>query len=162
MPSTTSQSRTKSGRRSSADRSGTSTVASGTPRKARASVIPVDCSDLCEVNVVNREKVDAARAALPSAVILSGLTELLRALGDPTRLQIVLALATDGVDELCVCDLATLVEVSDSAVSHSLRTLRELGVVRYRKVGKIAYYSLDDTHVGELVREGVQHMEWSR
>ena len=162
MPSATSQSRATPGHRTPGLRATTSAVVRGTPPKARSRGGVADCSDLCEVNVVNRRKVDAARAALPSAAILGGLTELLRALGDPTRLQIVLALATDGVDELCVCDLATLVEVSDSAVSHSLRTLRELGVVRYRKVGKIAYYSLDDAHVGELVREGVQHMEWSR
>ena len=161
MPSSTSQSRATPGHRTPGNRAATS-VAGRTTAKARSPRGDADCSDLCEVNVVNRQKVDAARAALPPATVLGGLTELLRALGDPTRLQIVLALTTDGVDELCVCDLATLVDVSDSAVSHSLRTLRELGVVRYRKVGKIAYYSLDDAHVGELVREGVQHMEWSR
>jgi DNA-binding transcriptional ArsR family regulator len=139
-----------------------STVGKPTASRARTRGGVGDCSDLCEVQVINRQKVNTARAALPSTPILAGLTEMLRALGDPTRLQIVLALATVGVYELCVCDLATLVEVSDSAVSHSLRTLRELGVVRYRKVGKIAYYSLDDAHVGELVREGVRHMERTR
>lgn len=84
---------------------------------------------------------------------------MLRALGDPTRLRIVTALAADGVGELCVCDLAAVVGVSESAVSHSLRTLRQLGIVRYRKVGKIAYYALDDAHVVRLVAEGVQHVE---
>ena len=162
MPSSTSQSRATAGHRTPGSRAATSTVVGRTTAKALSPRGDTDCSDLCEVNVINRQKVDVARAALPPSTVLVGLTELLRALGDPTRLQIVLALATDGVDELCVCDLATLVEVSDSAVSHSLRTLRELGVVRYRKVGKIAYYSLDDAHVGELVREGVQHIEWSR
>ena len=162
MPSTTSQSRSTRGHRTRGRRAATSAAADGSATKVRTGTRVADRSDLCEVNVINRQKLDVARAALPSAAILGGLTELLRALGDPTRLQIVLALATDGVDELCVCDLATLVEVSDSAVSHSLRTLRELEVVRYRKVGKIAYYSLDDAHVGELVREGVQHMERTR
>lgn len=118
-----------------------------------------DRADLCEVRVVNLKKVDRARRALPDPATLVGLAETLRALGDPTRLLIVSALATHGVDELCVCDLATLVGVSDSAVSHSLRTLRQLGLVRYRKVGKIAYYTLDDTHVGGLVREGIRHIE---
>ena len=162
MPPSTSQSRATRGGRTPGHRATNSADVGSAPARARSPGGVADCSDLCEVNVVNRQKVAAARAALPPATILGGLTELLRALGDPTRLQIVLALATNGVDELCVCDLATLVEVSDSAVSHSLRTLRELGVVRYRKAGKIAYYSLDDAHVGELVREGVQHMEWSR
>lgn len=118
-----------------------------------------DQVDVCEVQVVDPDKIARARAALPSMPTLSGLSEMLRALGDPTRLQIVCALATRGVDELCVCDLAALVGVSDSAVSHSLRTLRQLGLVRYRKVGKIAYYRLDDTHVGDMVHEGIQHLE---
>lgn len=118
-----------------------------------------DKSDLCEVEVIDHEKVARARAALPESSTLVELAETLRALGDPTRLQIVCALATDGVDELCVCDIATLVSVSESAVSHSLRTLRQLGLVKYRKAGKIAYYTLDDAHVAQLVREGVRHIE---
>lgn len=116
-------------------------------------------SDLCEVKVVDLQKVARARAALPEPTTLGDLAELLRALGDPTRLQIVCALAADGVVELCVCDLATLVSVSESAVSHSLRTLRQLGLVRYRKAGKIAYYTLNDAHVAKLVREGVSHLQ---
>ena len=112
-------------------------------------------ADVCEVACVDPVKVERARAALPSAPALAALAETFRALGDPTRLLIVAALADA---ELCVCDLATLVGVSQSAVSHSLRTLRQLRVVRYRKVGKIAYYALDDAHVARLVREGVRHV----
>lgn len=118
-----------------------------------------DRTDVCEVLVVDREKIARAEAALPSSETMARLAETLRALGDQTRLQIVCALAANGVDELCVCDLATLVGVSDSAVSHSLRTLRQLGLVRYRKAGKIAYYRLDDDHVSEIVHEGVRHIE---
>ena len=127
--------------------------------RPRSRVAREDKSDLCEVEVVDHEKVSRARAALPDPTTLVDLAELLRALGDPTRLQIVCALAAEGVGELCVCDLATLVTVSESAVSHSLRTLRQLGLVKYRKAGKIAYYTLDDAHVAQLVREGVQHIE---
>jgi DNA-binding transcriptional ArsR family regulator len=115
-------------------------------------------ADVCQVRCVNQHKVDMARAALPASATLSGLTEFLRALGDLTRLQIICALGAEGVGELCVCDLATLVGVSDSAVSHSLRTLRQLGVVRYRKEGKIAYYAIDDAHVTALVRQGIKHL----
>jgi ArsR family transcriptional regulator, lead/cadmium/zinc/bismuth-responsive transcriptional repressor len=122
-----------------------------------ASATPDDRAALCEVSCVDGAKVARARSALPSEPTLASLADTLRALGDPTRLKIVCALAARGVDELCVCDLTTLVDVSSSAVSHSLRTLRELGVVRYRKVGKIAYYALDDTHVAGLVSEGVRH-----
>ena len=117
-----------------------------------------DAAAVCQVRCVNQHKVDVARAALPAAATLSGLTEFLRALGDVTRLQIICALGAEGVGELCVCDLATLVGVSDSAVSHSLRTLRQLGVVRYRKAGKIAYYTMDDAHVTALVRQGIRHL----
>lgn len=117
-----------------------------------------DAAAVCEVRCINQQNVDVARAALPSPATLRGLTEVLRALGDVTRLQIVCALGAKGVDELCVCDLATLVGVSNSAVSHSLRTLRQLGVVRYRKAGKVAYYAVADAHVTALVRQGIKHL----
>lgn len=113
-------------------------------------------SPVCAIEVIDRVKVERARQALPPSERLETLAETLRALGDPTRLLIVTALAAE---ELCVCDLATLVGVSRSAVSHSLRTLRQLQLVRYRKVGRIAYYSLDDGHVADLVRDGLQHVE---
>lgn len=95
----------------------------------------------CEVQVVHLAQVARARAALPATVALDASAALLRALGDRTRLQIVVALAA--AEELCVCDLAAVVGVSQSAVSHSLRTLRQLRVVGYRKDGQIAYYALD-------------------
>lgn len=83
------------------------------------------------------------------------LAETFRVLGDPTRVKIVFALAHE---ELCVCDLATIVDASQSAVSHSLRALRQMDLVRYRKEGKIAYYSLDDDHIGRLIEEGFDHV----
>lgn len=95
---------------------------------------------------------------MPSPAAVGSLAEMLKALGDPTRLRIVAALGAPGVGELCVCDLASLTGVSQSAVSHSLRVLRELRLVRYRKEGKIAFYALDDTHVDALLREGFQHV----
>lgn len=113
-------------------------------------------ADVCEVACVDAEKVARVRAAGPAPATLLALAETFKALGDPTRLRIVAALAQE---ELCVCDLATLVDVSESAVSHSLRTLRQLRLVRYRKVGKIAYYSLDDAHVARLVAEGLGHID---
>ena len=84
------------------------------------------------------------------------LAETFRVLGDPTRLRIAFALARE---ELCVCDLAAVVGVSQSVVSQSLRALRHMGVVRYRKEGKIAYYALDDEHIARLVDEGFRHVE---
>ena len=79
--------------------------------------------------------------------------------GAPREAPLAPGLLAEGVGELCVCDLAALVEVSESAVSHSLRTLRHLRLVRYRKAGKVAYYALDDEHVARLVTAGLRHVE---
>ena len=84
------------------------------------------------------------------------LAETFKVLGDPTRLRIVHALSRD---ELCVCDIATVLGVEQSVVSHSLRALRQMRLVRYRKEGKIAYYTLDDDHIAALVTEGFRHVE---
>lgn len=132
------------------------------PRPSVAMVAPEppapgpSMADVCEIACVDAEKVARVRAAGPASATLLALAETFKALGDPTRLRIVAALAQE---ELCVCDLASLVDVSESAVSHSLRTLRQLRLVRYRKMGKIAYYSLDDAHVARLVAEGLGHIE---
>ncbi len=112
-------------------------------------------ADLCEIACVDQAKVERARRLAPASSALSTLAEMFKALGDPTRLRILTVLVHE---ELCVCDLATLTDVSDSAVSHSLRTLRQLRLVRYRKAGKIAYYSLDDEHVRRLISEGLIHV----
>ena len=129
----------------SPSRSSSSVRARPTPSRA----------DLCEVECVDEKKVARVRRIAPADATVEDLAEMFKALGDPTRLRIVTALAHE---ELCVCDLATLVDVSESAVSHSLRTLRQLRLVRYRKDGKIAYYSLDDGHVARLVTEGLIHV----
>lgn len=127
----------------------------GPPRPATGDAAGVGMADLCEVVCVDQEKVERVRATAPESDTLLALAETFKALGDPTRLRIVAALAHE---ELCVCDIATLVDVSESAVSHSLRTLRQLRLVRVRKAGKIAYYSLDDAHVGRLIAEGLIHV----
>lgn len=111
--------------------------------------------DACEVNVVDARKVTSVRRKMHSADAVRLLAETFRVLGDPTRVKIVFALAHE---ELCVCDLATIVGASQSAVSHSLRALRQMDLVRYRKEGKIAYYSLDDEHIGRLIEEGFDHV----
>lgn len=111
--------------------------------------------DLCEVQCVDGRKVLRVRRAMKSPEAVSALAETFKVLGDPTRLRIAFALARE---ELCVCDLATLLGVSQSVVSHSLRALRQMQLVRYRKEGKIAYYALDDDHIATLVQEGFQHV----
>lgn len=113
-------------------------------------------SDLCEVRCVDAPKVRRAQKAMKPAGVVTTLAETFRVLGDPTRLRIVHALSDH---ELCVCDLATVLGVEQSVVSHSLRALRQMRLVRYRKEGKIAYYSLDDEHIASLVVEGFRHVE---
>ena len=109
----------------------------------------------CTVNLINEAKVTAVRNAMPPEELLFRLAETFRVLGDPTRVRILHALS---LEELCVCDIASLLGTTKSAISHQLRLLRSLRVVKYRKDGRIVYYSLDDSHVGNLLREGVCHI----
>ena len=95
-----------------------------------------------------------ARSALGSDEMVVNLSELFHALGDPTRLKIALALSER---ELCVADLASVIGMSESAVSHQLRLLKTLRLVRPRKSGKQVYYVLDDAHVDDLLRIGRLH-----
>lgn len=83
------------------------------------------------------------------------LAEIFRLLGDPTRLRLLEALSGE---ELCVCDLAALIAMTSSAVSHQLRLLRTAGLVRYRKQGKMVYYALNDAHVQDLFETGFKHV----
>jgi ArsR family transcriptional regulator len=110
----------------------------------------------CEIECVNKERVDAVRLSLPQPQVLESLADIFKVLGDPSRLHIVSALAAK---ELCVCDIACLVGASISAVSHQLRVLRNLKLVKHRKEGKMVYYSLDDSCIEKLIREGLKHIE---
>lgn len=113
-------------------------------------------ADVCEIQCVDAARVESARRALRSPESTTALAETFRVLSDPTRLRIVQAL---GREELCVCDLAALLSLSQSTVSHSLRALRQLRLVRFRKAGKIAYYVLDDDRIAALVSAGFIHVE---
>lgn len=113
-------------------------------------------SDTCDAPCVDADKVQRAREAGNPPEVIAALAETFRILGDSTRMTIALALSRE---ELCVCDLAALLGMSQSAVSHSLRALRERRLVRFRKEGRIAYYSLDDDHIARILKEGVRHVE---
>ena len=110
---------------------------------------------LCSETVVDFNKVRRVQKDLPPGSEISNLAETFKILGDPTRLRIVLALAKE---ELCVCDLATLFELSVSAISHQLRLLRSMKLVKYRKAGKMVYYSLDDEHIEAVIRLAQTHV----
>lgn len=93
---------------------------------------------------------------MPDERTISALSETFKAMSDPTRVRIITALLEN---ELCVCDLALLLNLTSSAVSHQLRLLRSQRLVKYRKEGKAAYYSLDDKHINNLIAEGIRHVQ---
>jgi ArsR family transcriptional regulator len=96
------------------------------------------------------------RGLMDSGQSLQDLAEIFKLLGDHTRVRILQALS---LSDLCVCSLAELLSMSPSAVSHQLRILRAAKVVKFRKDGKHIYYSLDDPHVANLMREGLEHVQ---
>jgi len=98
----------------------------------------------------------AVRATLIPPALAGTLAETFRALGDPTRVRILDALARA---ELCVCDIATLLSLTESAVSHQLRLLRGLRLVRSRRAGRMVFYALDDDHITRLFAQGLEHVE---
>jgi len=111
--------------------------------------------DFCEVDVFDPERVAKVREAMLSSEHADHMTEIFQALGNPTRVKILHSLFTE---ELCVCDLAQVLGMTSSAVSHQLRVLRSRRLVKFRKVGKMAYYSIDDEHVRELFILGLDHV----
>lgn len=104
---------------------------------------------------IDAASVRAARTAIPSDRMVRALAETFGALSDPTRVRIITALTEQ---ELCVFDLARLLGLTGSAVSHQLRLLRGQRLVKYRKEGKVAYYSLDDEHIRNLMEECIKHV----
>jgi DNA-binding transcriptional ArsR family regulator len=111
--------------------------------------------DGCQIRVVHLERVEQARRESISVRELERLSLIYRVLGDPNRLKIVLALRNV---EMCVCDLAAFTRLSESAVSHQLRRLKDLALVKKRRAGQIIYYSLDDEHVTGLLNVGLEHL----
>lgn len=112
--------------------------------------------DVCDVRVVDAAKVAAVRAALPSDETVRELTDVYGLLGDPGRMRLLVSLLEAG--ELCVCDLAAVAGMGESAVSHALRLLRAHRVVKVRRAGRRAYYSLSDGHVRLLLDLALEHL----
>jgi ArsR family transcriptional regulator len=110
--------------------------------------------DQCEITILHEERVLEARKRMISDDAASGLAEIFQALADPNRVRLISAMQ-DG--ELCVCNLAALLGMTQSAVSHQLRLLRNLRLVKYRKEGRVVYYSLDDDHIRDLYQRGLEH-----
>ena len=112
-------------------------------------------SNVCSINEIDPEAVAHVQQRLLPPQIVERLSRLFSAFADPTRLKILHALNV--IDELCVCDLAALSELSVSAVSHQLRLLRDRELVHARRDGRMVYYSLADEHVSQLMAIGADH-----
>lgn len=113
-------------------------------------------NDLCEINVVHQDIVDYVKENMLDDNIIIDLAELFKVFGDSTRMKIICALLNS---ELCVCDIANVINSTVSAVSHQLRILKQAKLVKYRKEGKVVYYTLDDNHVYEIFKKGCEHLE---
>ncbi len=111
--------------------------------------------DGCEIRVIHFDRVEQARREVITDHELDRLSLTYKVLGDPNRLKIVMALKNV---EMCVCDLAAFTGLTDSAVSHQLRRLKDLALVKSRRDGRIIYYSLDDEHVKRLLTIGQEHV----
>nr|WP_051238882.1 metalloregulator ArsR/SmtB family transcription factor [Clostridium butyricum] len=111
--------------------------------------------DNCSCNVIHENVVEMVKNALPQDEVLYDLAELFKAFGDSTRVKILCALFES---EMCVCDLSAILGISQSAVSHQLRTLKASRLVKFKRVGKVVYYSLEDEHIKHIFNEGFKHI----
>jgi ArsR family transcriptional regulator, lead/cadmium/zinc/bismuth-responsive transcriptional repressor len=125
-------------------------LAKGERRKAKEKPLELDC----EIRELHPEAVARAKAAIPDLACVNDASALLKMIADPTRLRILSALTAT---ELCVCDIAVSVGLSESASSHQLRLLREHRLVSHRKEGRVVYYRLNDAHVTDLISSAVEH-----
>ena len=110
--------------------------------------------ETCQVRCINPGKVRKLAKSLPDSDTLKQLSDIFQILSDPNRLRVLYCLARD---EVCVCDLSATLGMSMSAVSHQLRLLRALRLVKSRRDGRIVYYSLADEHVAKLMEMGLRH-----
>ncbi|MCC6347178.1 MAG: helix-turn-helix transcriptional regulator [Nitrospirales bacterium] len=123
--------------------------------KKEAKTLPYE-SDVCEASYVDQDKVLSVLRGMKNESVMQRIAETFKVLGDPTRTKIIYALSSA---ELCVCDLASLLATTRSAISHQLRILRNMRLVKYRKEGKMVFYSLDDGHIRNLFNECLRHIE---
>src|SRR4030042_2720387 len=114
-------------------------------------------SDTSPAEGIEKDKVRSVKKIMKTERFFHYLAETFKAISDPTRAKIIYALCQE--NELCVHDLAAVIGTTNSAISHQLRTLRNMKLVTYHKVGKITFYSLDDIHINNLFEEGLRHVE---
>ncbi len=112
-------------------------------------------AERCDCDVIHDDVVARVRKTIPRDETLFDLAELFKVFGDSTRIKILWALDTS---EMCVCDLAYLFNMTQSAISHQLRVLKLAKLVKNRRDGKVIYYALDDEHVRQIIDQGLTHI----
>lgn len=111
--------------------------------------------EFCSCNVIHREILAKVAPFMPDENMFENLAQFFKMFADKTRLKILKALS---LSEMCVCDISALLNMNQSAVSHQLRLLKQLRLVKTRKAGKVVYYSLNDSHVETILQMGIQHI----
>jgi len=111
---------------------------------------------ICDCEVIHAEVVNDVKKRMPQDEDIYDLSDFFKVLGDSTRMKIIWALDES---EMCVCDIAVLLNMTKSAISHQLRALRNASLVKFRKEGKEVYYSLKDQHVRDLYEIGMEHIK---
>lgn len=110
----------------------------------------------CEYICLHENVINEVNNSMPDDETLFDLAELFKIFSDSTRIKILYSLL---VSEMCVCDIATLLNMSQSAISHQLRILKQSGLVKYRRDGKTIFYSLTDSHVSTIINQGMEHIQ---
>lgn len=111
--------------------------------------------DNCSCTIIHEDIVSKIKEIMPNEDKLYSLAEFFKVFGDPTRMKILFALFEE---EMCVCDISAALNMTQSAVSHQLRVLKQNRVVKFRREGKSVYYSLDDDHIKSVVNQGICHI----
>ena len=111
---------------------------------------------ICDCNIIHENIVKDTLSKMPEDDLFNKLAEFFKILGDTTRAKILFALDQN---EMCVCDIANVLGISKSSISHQLGTLRRMNIVKCRKQGKEVYYTIDDDHVQKLFELGIEHIE---
>ncbi|QIB69919.1 winged helix-turn-helix transcriptional regulator [Aminipila butyrica] len=110
---------------------------------------------LCNCTIIHEDTLERVKSEMTQDDQLFQMAELFKVLNDPTRLKIVNALL---LSEMCVCDITALLNMTQPAISHHLKVLRQTQLIKYRRDGKIAYYALDDSHIGLLFEQCLAHV----
>lgn len=111
--------------------------------------------DVCSCNIIHNETVNKVKDKLLDNNIVCRLAEFFKVFGDTTRIQMLYVLS---LEEMCVCDITAALHMTQSAVSHQLKILRQERLVKYRREGKTVFYSLDDDHIRQLLSQGLEHI----